>query len=491
MSLPSLLSLSPLDRKSLADLSDDPLEGEVDPTVVAESVRTTNAPRYSALQLLEHILKTEPTRLQFGTNGNSRTAGNGSRPAFFTDQMIRNRGLRRAQEQKHDAFFYMKTDSTNTIDAETFTFKPSVEDESIQTACLTKIPALQLLDYSLCNNIRDNQTMFVLWCDGSRPGGTWLRCGQNSRFDQEETDAFTSTSLFLHCLPNELAYQLPLRENGAFWIPFVKLYRTAEGKGLPAQNVPYSKKTFAATLLPWVAKPTNVETNNSHLFSNQMYLVLQLAYIHNIDHVVISLERWSKEGFAPVEIAQRFVQCLSKFCEQHPTNILFLQKLKISFSIRSEVHNVWLLSFQSVLASDARSKDEQKRERAAKIAQLQQEQQQRRNTLQDARRVDSKENNDNKSARMSVQQQTTLNRTMSAARRLLSAERSRNERERSLYMQRPLSASSASSSSTQLSNPSISSRRENPAVSNRREQGSRSSRPRYQFPTFSSSQKFR
>ena len=491
----SQLDFNDIDQKEIQSIADE--DGSEIEALLGQTLITNNAPRRSALQLLEHMFRSDPTSLPFHPIPNVRPM----RPQLFTNQMIQSRSMRLAktkeyetesrqslqrlttEDQKHTPTAVSDSNTTQTHSTN-LSYKPSFNDaDNVRNIIMTKLPLLQALDECLpqgsipqFNAVKANRTMLVMWCDPVVPGGSWLRCGQGSFFDQDETDLFTSSSIFAHCLPNEIAYQLPLRDAASFWLQNIKLYRTAEGKKLPTG--PVAKPTFSCALLPWVPKQDLV-VPSSHTFIDQLFLVLQLAYLHGIENIVLSLDRWSSDGYAPVEIAQRFVQCLNKFSQQHPTNILFLKQAKISITIRPEAFGIWLPCFQSALTSDTRAKEEQQRQQEAIASppvpasatphattnQVQNRESNTRRALNPAPLANTSVDID-RDREVKAQ---ALQRTMSAGRRLLAAERLRNQRERYLYMQPRALGQRAAVRVVETTQSHES--------------------PRYQNPTFSSSQR--
>jgi len=327
--------------------------------------------RRGALQIIEYMLKTEPDIFQAATI-------NHRRPTYYTNQMISNQNLRRKRD---DEFVIYPNPQPRAYNSEfAISYKPTAHDPLIEKQCgISQSTFLALTkDSILGQNKLSNQTMTVIWCDRYVPGAGWLRNG-DSTFDQnEETELFTCSSVFSHCLPNELAFQLPLSLTSALWMSNVKLLRTKDSDILPNPEEKYITPRIGTCFLPWIindsgnsgnfgnaqlsAGSSNNNNNNNEFtqpLTEQIVLLLNIAYIQNVTDIIIPLDRWSKHGAAPVEIAQRFVQGLNRFVSQNPKNILYLRdQLRITFSIRPEVFTVWSMSFQSAFNSDTRHKED-------------------------------------------------------------------------------------------------------------------------------------
>lgn len=385
-------------------------------------------PRKSALEIIQHVLQTLPNALH--QSQTSVSAGVVSKPIRYTNQMIHHQGIRSTRQNGEWTKFAFPVENMDPQQGLFgLSYSPTPVDPVIPNfLTVDKTPVIVSLSHrsgrareSKERDKEKEQCMMVTWCDPYAPGGNWLR--QDACMDNDELALFTCSSIFSQCLPNELAYALPLV--GALWIPNVKLVRAQEHLPLSIDETKTHSNEFVSCLLPWNNHNRSDDGSiATQSLTDQFLLILELAFIYDIHHIYLSLDRWAHAGCAPVEIAQRIVQSLNRFCAEHPKNILFVQqRLRVHMSIRAESFSVWSMSFQSVLNSDSRQKVEAKESRQTTDVKEGKANEAKELKYRDAREAvrDGQQNN-----------------AMSAASRLLAIERTRERirraRERQLYV---------------------------------------------------------
>jgi hypothetical protein len=197
-------------------------------------------------------------------------------------------------------------------------------------------------------------TLLACMCDGDAPGAHWTQAGPAA--DADEVDLMTSSTLPLSLHPSSLAkvagLSLPLSPRYALLVPDVTVFRGSEGQRIAGAGdwrrvgvllLPFAPRHYAqgSTAAAGDTQSTAVEAV-AHPLARQFSLALSAAARHGYARLVLPMGRWARTSANAQEVALRLAQALERF----PAN----DGLSVVVATPPE-HSHWQHSVNSVLAS--------------------------------------------------------------------------------------------------------------------------------------------